>query len=278
MTSSPAFTIRPLRTDSDFHAFEALQKETWGQQLEEVVTASLAKIVQKIGGIVAGAFDENGAMLGMIFGFTGYRDGRPIHWSHMLAVKETARDRGIGRSLKIYQRDELLKIGITEVYWTYDPLVARNAHLNFNHFGVEATEYVPDMYGPGDDSELFRGLGTDRFIALWRIASDRVVNAIAGKSPVNPGAFESADVSVGRADAGDANSEPLPWKAIKEPRVRIEIPADIHRVRSVSAKAAARWREQTRAAFQFYFANGYQVRAFYREESSGRCFYVLESP
>ncbi|MBM4162524.1 MAG: hypothetical protein FJ217_15665 [Ignavibacteria bacterium] len=278
MTSPASITIRPLKTEHDFLAFEALQRETWGKELEEVVTSSLAKIVQKIGGIAAGAFDETGVMLGAIFGFSGNKDGRPIHWSHMLAVKEKARDYGIGRRLKIYQRDELLKLGVTEVYWTYDPLVARNAHLNFNCLGVEATEYALDMYGPGDDSELFRGLGTDRFIVLWRIASDRVAKALAGHRPLDPGVFDSAEVSVGRADANDVNSGPFCWKSVRGTRLRIEIPSDIHRVRSVSAKAAAQWREQTRSAFQFYFANGFQVRHFYRDEFTGRCYYLLERP
>jgi predicted GNAT superfamily acetyltransferase len=269
-------TIRPFETESDFLACEALQRETWGKDLAEVVTASLAKIVQKIGGIAAGAFDAKGEMLGFVFGFTGYQGGRPVHWSHMLAVKQQARDLGLGRKLKLYQRDTLLKMGVKEVFWTYDPLVAKNAHLNFNCFGVEATEYVPRMYGPGEDSELFRGLGTDRFIVVWRIASDRAAKAIAGQHAFDAELFSASTLAVGRSVEADEHSAPRKSEFSRQPSVRVEIPPDIHAVRAVSAEAAAQWRQMTRGAFQFYLSNGYEVAGFYRDKTTGRCFYCLQ--
>ena len=72
----------------------------------------------------------------------GFVEGRPFHWSHMLAVDRSARDLGLGTRLKLYQRDLLLPLGIDEVRWTFDPLEARNAHLNFNHLGAEVAEYA----------------------------------------------------------------------------------------------------------------------------------------
>ena len=187
--------IRPLKSQDDFYAFESLQRETWGQDLAEVVSGSLAKIVLKIGGVVAGAFDEQDRMLGFVFGFTGFTGGHPVHWSHMLAVKSENRDCGIGKSLKLYQREVLLAAGVEEVYWTFDPLVARNAHFNFNLLGVETTEYIPDMYGAGEDSELFRGIGTDRFIVVWRIASDQVKAALSQTQSRDEGSFSETPIS-----------------------------------------------------------------------------------
>ncbi|HSY82913.1 MAG TPA: hypothetical protein VK807_14175, partial [Gemmatimonadaceae bacterium] len=105
----------------------------------------------------AGAFDGDGPMLGFVFGVSGVIAGEIVHWSDMLAVHADARNRGIGRALKRFQRDAVLAMGIKTMYWTYDPLVARNAHLNLNVLGAQVTEYVPDMYGPG----------TDRFIVRW---------------------------------------------------------------------------------------------------------------
>jgi predicted GNAT superfamily acetyltransferase len=269
-------TIRPCETESDFLACEALQRETWGKDVADVVTASLAKIVQKIGGIAAGAFDAKGEMLGFVFGFTGYQGGRLVHWSQILAVKQQARDLGLGRKLKLYQRDTLLKMGVKEVFWTYDPLVAKNAHLNFNCFGVEVTEYVPHMYGPGEDSELFRGLGTDRFIVLWQIAGDRAAKAIAGQYAFDAELFSASLLAVGRSVEADEHSAPRISEFSRQPKVRVEIPPDIHAARAVSVQAAAHWREMTREAFQLHLSNGYEVAGFYRDKTTGRCFYCLQ--
>ncbi|MCX6135262.1 MAG: hypothetical protein NTU47_15765 [Ignavibacteriales bacterium] len=269
--------IRPLESSEDFQAFEDLQREIWGQNVSEVVTSSLAKIVQRIGGIAAGAFDVRGTMVGLVFGFTGFSNGLPVHWSHMLAVKDSLRDSGIGRKLKLYQRDVLLRNGIKEVYWTYDPLVARNAHLNFNALGVEVTEYVQDMYGPGEDSEMFRGIGTDRFVVVWRIDTKRVETILAGALGHDVTGFMDAPLAVSRIHAGAPCSVLQRLNVEVAPRVRIEIPPDIHAVRNLSAVTAAECRRATREAFQHYLSAGYDVLGFYRDEQAGRCYYCLSA-
>jgi predicted GNAT superfamily acetyltransferase len=270
-------SIRPLESSEDFKSFEDLQREVWGQNLAEVVTSSLAQIVQKIGGIAAGAFDAHGAMVGLVFGFTGFKDGRPVHWSHMLAVKHPIRDAGIGKKLKLYQRAILLQNGVKEVFWTYDPLVARNAHLNFNSLGVEVLEYVPDMYGPGEDSDLFRGIGTDRFIVVWRIDSHHVESVLAGKHTIGISQFAESPLAVSRIDPLSALSAPQTTDALRSSYIRVEIPPDIHVVRDASPAIAAEWRQATRHAFLQYLAAGYQVSGFYRDEKTDRCFYCLHA-
>jgi chorismate synthase len=270
-------SICPLESSEDFRAFEDLQREVWGQNLSEVVTASLAQIVQKIGGIAAGAFDAHGTMVGLVFGFTGFSQGCPVHWSHMLAVKSGLRDAGIGRKLKLYQRDVLLRSGVKEVYWTYDPLVARNAHLNFNSLGVEVSEYVPDMYGAGEDSDLFRGIGTDRFIVVWRIDSHHVESTIAGEQPSELSAFEASPLAVSTIDTLKPPSLPQMSESLRSPLLRIEIPPDIHFMRDAAPAAAAEWRQLTRRAFQLYLAAGYHVSGFYQDKKTNRCFYCLRA-
>lgn len=269
-------TIRPLQTPEDFGAFEALQKGVWGENVAEVVSGSMAAIVQKIGGIAAGAFDESGQMAGLVFGFTGYKDGLLVHWSHMLAIREGIRDAGIGRQLKLYQREQLLKIGVDEVYWTFDPLVARNAFFNFNRLGVSAEEYVVDMYGPGDDSELFRGLGTDRLVVIWRISKEYIKAAIDGRLIFDSRPFAKASVVVSRLAEDDPISPPVLKTDVREERIRIEIPPDIHVVRDTSMSAASAWRNMTRKAFQSALSRHYEIAGFYRAELSGRCFYCLQ--
>jgi predicted GNAT superfamily acetyltransferase len=273
---SNSYTIRTLGTPEDYRAFESLQREVWGSNIAEVITGSMAAVVQKIGGIAAGAFDEKGQMIGLVFGFTGFKDGLLVHWSHMLAVREGLRNSGVGRQLKLYQREQLLKLGVEEVFWSYDPLVARNASLNFDRLGVSAVEYVLNMYGPGDDSELFRGLGTDRLIVVWGIAKEYVRAVLDGRMSFHGRPFASAPLVVSRRTESDPNSPPILRAGIIADKVRIEIPEDIHLIRDTSVTVAAEWREATRKAFQSLFANQFYVAGFYRDESLARCFYCLQ--
>jgi predicted GNAT superfamily acetyltransferase len=276
MNSELNISIRLFEKESDFFAFETLQKEIWGNDIEEVVTASLAKIVQKIGGIAAGAFDAEGDMAGFVFGFTGFAGGKPVHWSHMLSVKRAYRDAGIGRRLKLFQRDVLLGMGVKEVFWTYDPLAGRNAHLNANTLGTEILEYVQDMYGSGDDSILFRGIGTDRFIVVWRIADERVKEILERKRWFDREPFLTSSLAVCRAAESGPTSSSVVKLDIRGDRLRVEVPHDIHQLMNISIASAADWRKRTREALQHYLRTGYKVAGFYRDQGSGRCFYCME--
>ncbi len=194
----------------------------------------------------------------------------------MLAVRNDARDKGLGRNLKVYQRETLVRSGVKEIFWTFDPLVARNAHLNFNSLGAEAEEYVVDMYGRGDDSVLFRGLGTDRFIVRWRIDTETVRSILESKLTFEFDRFADSPLCVGRLNESDEFSDPALKDCMQRPRFRVEIPSDIHALRDRSIEIAARWREATRAAFQSATSNGYHISGFYRDDSTNRCFYCLE--
>lgn len=252
----PAFVIRPLSTHEDFVACVALQRWTWGEEFRDVVQASLLKVAQKVGGVAAGAFGPDGALWGFVFGLTGVEAGRPVHWSHMLAVHPDVRDRGVGRRLKEFQRAWLRERQVSRVYWTFDPLVARNAHLNLNRLDVEVVEFIPDMYGPETGSPLHAGLGTDRLLVVWRLDADR---GDSGSSSADRAA------SVPRAHAGEE------W-------VRIEIPADIQTLKATDRAAAIGWRNSVRAAFSRHLAQGWRVLRFDRDDGSGRSAYVLAAP
>jgi predicted GNAT superfamily acetyltransferase len=159
--------IRHLHTPAELDGCVALQRAIWGPTFSEAVPRTILLIAGKLGGIVAGAFD-GARMIGFVFGLTGLRDGRLAHWSDMLAVDLACRDQGIGRQLKAFQRDAVVARGVTDMYWTYDPLVARNAHFNINRLGAEIVEYVTDMYGT-TGSALHGDVATDRFVVRWRL-------------------------------------------------------------------------------------------------------------
>lgn len=319
-------TLRPLASHDDYHACYELQLATWGRDFQEGVPPSVLKISQRVGGIAAGAFAAGGELLGYVYGLTGVRPpgssrsaatvparggpARPelFHWSHMLAVAPEARDLGLGTRLKLYQRELLLPLGVEVVEWTYDPLEARNAHLNLNRLGADVVEYVEDMYKGEMGSELARGIGTDRFIVAWRIADERVRDVLgrlrlegggpsAGDAGAAAGAGGGATApperfldapaiepapagEVGKAGKGgnvgearQAGEPPLP----AAPRVRIEVPARIQEFKERHPERALAWRLGTRRAFQAYLARGYQVTAFWRD-AAGRCWYGVEAP
>ena len=270
---SDELTIRPLRSQEDLRRCVALQYEIWGEDFEECAPPSLLMATQQVAGVAAGAFDANGDLLGFVFGIGGLRDGRPVHWSDMLGVREGHRDLGLGRRLKAYQREQLLENGIEVAYWTYDPLEARNAHVNMNRLGARPVEYVPDMYGNIERGSLLRGLSTDRFIVEWELDHPRAVAALAGELAMAP------------SNAPVVNSEmveeaPVPRHLVlpDDGEVRIEIPADLHAVKNQSLDLAQSWREATRQAFTHYMDRGYLVTGFQSEPESHRCFYLLELP
>lgn len=266
-TDPDGLTFRPLAELADYQACVELQKDTWGRSFSDVVPLSILKITQKAGGIAAGAFSPQGDLLGFVYGLAGFVDRRLFHWSHMLAVARQARDLGLGTRLKLYQRELLLPQGIEEVRWTFDPLEARNAHLNFNHLGAEVAEYVEDLYKGEEGSELFAGIGTDRFILSWKIASPRVERALADRRAGSEEPFREAPV----ANPGASETEELPEAS----RIRIEIPESIQDLKAERPDLGMAWRMSTRRAFQHYLGRGYRVEAFYRD--AGRhCYYGLE--
>ena len=244
--------IRHIRTEDEFAACVDLQRDTWGWSFSDVVPVSMLQISVKMGGVCMGAFGPGGKLRGFVYGITGVRKGELAHWSHMLAVRPELRDQGMGRRLKLAQADALRALGVSAVYWTFDPLVARNAHFNINRLGVTIDEYVPDMYGRSD-SELHQ-LGTDRFIVRWSLEGEM---ASGSGEEAGPGAADGADYM-------DAET------------VEVLIPSDIEAVEARSVDEALAWRRTTRGTFTRLLGAGARVAGFFPDREYGR--YVLVRP
>ncbi|MDQ2931234.1 MAG: hypothetical protein M3Y05_10520 [Gemmatimonadota bacterium] len=264
-------TIRSVSGEDELELCVRMQHRIWGETYSGTVPTVILSLAQKLGGVVAGAFDADGQMLGFVFGMTGLIDGELSHWSDMLAVESTARDRGIGRRLKHFQRDMLRALGISTMYWTYDPLVARNAYLNLVKLGAYASEYVVDFYGPVTGSTLHGDLGTDRFIVKWHIG-DGEPDWIA-PAPV---LAETADDAFIVNPQHDGNP-PVLLDLPNDPSVRIEIPPDIYALIDEAPDVAHEWRMTTREAFTWYLRRGYRVTGFSSAPDSGRCFYTVRA-
>ncbi len=272
--AQPAPEVRPLGTSEDYAQCVELQRDTWGRDFAEIVPPALLQVSQKVGGVAAGAFDEGDRLIGFVYGVSGIKRGRLSHWSHMLAVRPEWSGVGVGTRLKLHQRQTLLGLGIGVAYWTFDPLVARNAHLNLNRLGAGIIEYTPNMYGD-TGSDLHSGLGTDRFLVAWELDAPQVERALAGTLPTT--APLTSELQAIQLDDEGTPTIPTDIELPETDPVLIAVPADIHAVKTESPELAWRWRELTRRALQWYLARQYRVQGFIRTADSRVCHYLLST-
>jgi predicted GNAT superfamily acetyltransferase len=179
MTSS--IVIRKCQTLDEFYLCVALQREIWQEADLELEPVTSFVVAANTGGQVLGAFDGD-RLVGFTLAVVGVRDGVPYLHSHITGIHANFRDRGVGRMMKLFQREEALSRDIRLIRWTFDPLEFRNAYFNLNRLGAICRTYLPNFYGV-TTSPLHRGLPTDRLLAEWHLDSPRVM-AAAGGVPV----------------------------------------------------------------------------------------------
>ena len=219
-------TVRHCATLEEYEECERLQLVTWGQ--DQLVPLPLFVVARETGGQTLGAFAGN-QMVGFTLGLAGLHGGKPIIHSHMTAVLAEFRDRGIGRMLKLAQRNDCLSRGIHLVEWTFDPLELKNAHFNINRLGAVAKRYIPNCYGI-TESPLHAGLPTDRLMAEWYLDSPRVRAILNGEAP-KPGSTA----------------------------LRISIPQDISARKQVDPAAGERVQSEIREQFLQQMSKGFIV-------------------
>jgi predicted GNAT superfamily acetyltransferase len=290
MKEAQPFQIRDLTTHQEFAACVRLQEAVWGEGFAERVPTAILGIAARFGGVVAGAFLEGDEEpVGFVFGLTGLEDGRPAHWSDMLAVRREARGRGLARALKLHQRDRLLRLGVLRMYWSFDPLESRNAHLNLNRLGVRVRRYVEEMYG-SSTSPLHQGIGTDRFVADWELDAPHVRALLErkGRSGTGDGEErEGPDGSGCEAEAGEAlgmevlGDHPEPGRPrlhLDQPRILVAVPTQIQELKSHRPELALRWREATRKVLTHYLSRGWEVQALQGRADDPCARYLLVRP
>jgi predicted GNAT superfamily acetyltransferase len=264
--------IRRVTEAEEYEACVAVQRSAWGETFTDLLPASHLQIAHETGGIVAGAFGDGDRLLGFVFGVPALEDGTVYHWSHMLAVRPEARGRGLGIGLKLRQRELLLDRGVRTARWTFDPLEARNAHINLNRLGCRVESYEVDLYGRHTGSPLHDGLGTDRFVVVWNLTSRRVERALARGGAPDLQRFRSAP-AVGNSDLDEAD-RPVTTGA---ERVRVPIPTRIQEEKAADAQSGRRWRRRSRRALLWYLERGYEVAGLRRPAGSSRAaYYCLE--
>lgn len=238
-----AVTIRKCETLNDLKACFSLQKEVWNFSDADLVPVRLLVVANKIGGQVMGAFDGR-ELVGFALAIPGHRRGHSYLHSQMLAVRQEYRNAGLGRRLKLFQRDDALARGFELMEWTFDPLEIKNSYLNVERLGAIARRYNVDQYGI-TTSPLQGGLPTDRLVAEWWMKSRRVEVILAGSR-----------------------------RPEFDPRGCIDVPAEIYEWKGSPATRgrAQEIQETNRAKFQSAFADGLTVLGYQRDSRGNGSF------
>jgi predicted GNAT superfamily acetyltransferase len=192
--ASAHIRIESVKALADFERCVDVQLAVWGYSDGDLIPKRVFIVAQRIGGQVIGAFDGD-TLVGFAMSLPGYRDGKPYLHSHMLAVLPEYRNGGLGRRMKLAQRDDALARGFDLMEWTFDPLEIKNAHLNIARLGAIARRYLRDFYGPST-SPLQGGLPTDRLVAEWWLRSDRVRRTLGevGEESTSATAYSAQDL------------------------------------------------------------------------------------
>lgn len=235
--------LRRCHAIEEFHACVALQKEVWNFSDADLVPLRMFVVADKVGGQVMGAFDGKD-MIGFALSVPGTRSGHVYLHSHMLAVRKEFRNGGLGRRLKLMQREEALSRGIDLIEWTFDPLEIKNAYLNIEKLGAIARRYNVNQYGI-TSSPLQGGLPSDRLIAEWWLKSKRVESLLSGGTRA---AFH-------REDEIAVPAEIYAWKAATETRDQ-----------------ARKVQERNREQFLKAFGEGLAVLGYERDASGNGKF------
>ncbi|TDD69199.1 GNAT family N-acetyltransferase [Actinomadura rubrisoli] len=223
------------------------------------MTRELLRAMAKAGGYVSGAF-EDGELVGACVGFFGPPPDEALH-SHIAGVAARMRGRGVGFALKAHQRAWALMHGATEVSWTFDPLVRRNAYFAIGKLAAAPAEYLRDFYGRMDDA--INGTdATDRLLVRWRLDGAEVAEACHGRHRVGDALAARTGGAVVALGA-TAGGGPAPGR-IDGPAILVTVPDDIERLRRADPARAAGWRAAVREAFGELLADGWTVTGFDR--------------
>ena len=246
-TTSPArqaIRIELLHAAEDMRVCVELQQRVWGYTPIDTVPDQIFIVAAKTGGHVLVAYDDK-EPVGFALAFAAVRDGFTYLHSHMVAVVEHLQNRGVGRLLKLAQRDDALERGFNLIEWTFDPLQLKNARFNIERLGAVIRRYIPNLYGV-TSSHLHAGLPTDRLVAEWWVRSRRVEDILA--------AHRSAKTHPGR--------------------ISVTVPTGIRELCRDNPLAAKDIQSQIREQFSTHFARSLAVVGFELTPNYG--LYLLE--
>jgi predicted GNAT superfamily acetyltransferase len=241
--TSDSILVRMCHSLDEMRACVGLQQEVWNFSDAELVPLRLFVVAEKVGGQVIGAY-QGKELVGFGLAVPGYRNGHSYLHSHMVGVRKDFQNRGLGRKIKFFQRDDALARGFELIEWTFDPLEIKNAYLNLEKLGAITRRYTVNQYGI-TTSPLQGGLPTDRLVAEWWLNSRRVQAAAQG--------------------------QPMP--SIK-PELRIQVPAGIYhwKAQAATRQQALDVQSQNRELFLQAFGDHLDVLGYERDQQGNGTF------
>ena len=273
--------IRKCHSLDEMSACVALQKEVWNFSDAELIPLRMFVVAGKIGGQVIGGFDD-GKMVAFAFSLPGVRGGRSYLHSQMLAVRREYRNAGLGRQIKLLQRQDALAQGFELIEWTFDPLEVKNSYLNIERLGAIARRYNVNQYGI-TSSPLQGGLPSDRLVAEWWLKSKRVENLLQslsdhpakstwGQPPPavqSPAGRQASQSSFARPDS-QGRLSPDAFETLKT----IPVPAEIYdwKASPATRARAVEVQESNRRDFLQAFSDGLAVLGYERDQQGNGKF------
>jgi chorismate synthase len=284
MTVMNRIEIKPLTKLDAMHTAVELQKVFWGHDLESIVPAHMLYSLARHGGHVLAAFDGE-RMVGVLIDFLGTNhEGHLQLVSKRMVVLPDYRGQGIGYQLKCTQRRLALLRGLDLVTWTFDPLMALNAHLNIHKLGAVSRIYFENYYGTGGAGNLATLGYSDRLLAEWWVGSPHAEGHLNDESrEAVLSVYLNSQVPIANESLdSDEHDFPIPPDDIQWPQqslILLEIPLDYPSMVVDESDLAIRWRLHTRELFQRLFAERYVMGGFIHTPYHGRerGFYVLSN-
>jgi predicted GNAT superfamily acetyltransferase len=257
MSSSKGLEYKRIFDIDECEKLGDLQRDVWQFEDIDIAAPDVIMVHAHLDACVIGVY-KGEEVVAFVYSFHGISEGEMIHWSHMCAVKEEYRGLGLGKTLKLKQRDFVLEQGFKTVRWTFDPLETLNARLNIRTLGATVYTYRNNIYGESSGF-LHRGLPTDRMEATWRLDSERVERAIAGKAltpelemkdlPLMLQAVWNSEIP----EVGEINLD------LEEEFIACPIVLNIREIKFSHNEIAMSWRMKTRKLFTNYFKKGYEI-------------------
>ncbi len=272
------FRFRRLDKPEEFRQVEEVETSIGGPGSSPTVAPPILRVLEDNGGLVLGAFADI-YLAGATVSVLGWDGTTLYHYSHLTIVRPEYQNHHLGLQLKAYQREEVLKLGLTEVRSTIDPLQSRSAGLFVRRLGATPDRYLPHYFGQLGDPQN-QGLETDRLRLVWALSRPTVEARLAGPRP-------SADDDRRRWESSSAIVETEPGESglrvptsVGEPtgpRAHLEIPFDLAAIREHEPASLRRWRHAVRDAFRAAFDLGYAVDDFavLSPGHERRSFYLL---
>ena len=273
------FRFRRLEKPEEFRQVEEVERAVYGADSSSPpLPVPLLRALQDNGGLVLGAFADI-YLAGFAASLIGWDGTTLYHYSHLTAVRPEYRNHRLGFQLKSFQRDEVLRLGLSEVRWAFDPLQSRTAWLHVRRLGARPDRYYPHYYGQLADA-LNAGVETDRMRAVWSLASPSVEARMSGQYPTAADDLRRWQTSVAIVETEPGESGIRVPRAVAEPTgpsAHLEIPFDLDLVRQHEPNSLRRWRHASRDAFRAAADLGYAVDdyAVVSAEHERRSFYFL---